>query len=334
MSDPGHILLFRQSSLGDVILTLPVIRALRNKFPRISIEYLTKSAYAPIIENQPGISRIITFEDNSSFSRAIRMVRAEKYELFIDLQANFRSMLLRAALFPVKTLQYKKRRFAREMVVRRSGLKLKIDHTVSAYFHPLTRLGIVDQPEPPALIMDSSSADYARKFIENSPLSTCRRIVAFCPGARHDEKKWPYENYMEVARRLLLDSSTGVIVISSSSDNLPHNQSFDHDRLLQAVDLDIKKVASLLSGCRIALTNDSGLMHLANAVGTPVMAIFGPTNPRLGFAPMLPGSKILCDDVRCSPCSVHGQKPCRQPVKYCFENITPERVVEGLMEIF
>jgi ADP-heptose:LPS heptosyltransferase len=95
-------------------------------------------------------------------------------------------------------------------------------------------------------------------------------------------------------------------------------------------DFEILQVAALLACCRSALTNDSGLMHLANAVGTKVAAIFGPTSPRLGFSPTLPGSTIISNNVFCSPCSLHGEKPCRQKAKYCFENIESRRIADSI----
>jgi len=88
-----------------------------------------------------------------------------------------------------------------------------------------------------------------------------------------------------------------------------------------------------MSKCDLIVTNDSGLMHLAVALSVPVVAIFGPTHPSLGFAPLGDNDRVICDNVDCSPCSLHGEKKCRMIQKYCFEKISPQRVKEEVESI-
>jgi heptosyltransferase-2 len=210
---------------------------------------------------------------------------------------------------------------------------MAVDHTVKAYLAPLARLGIDFTPAPPMMALPSAAISFANGFFKGRELVAATSIIALCPGASHHEKKWPFRYFADVARKLLEDAARGVVVVSATEDHIPERLEIEHQRLAAARDFDILRVAAILSKCRVALTNDSGLMHLANAVGVPVLAIFGPTNPRLGFAPTLPGSRVICDDVVCSPCSVHGQRPCYQPEKYCFKDITPERVFDELKEM-
>jgi len=329
---PERILVFRKSSLGDVILTLPVLQALKKEFPGAGIDYLTRTLYAPVIKHNPAVHRVIAFNDNRSFIDAVFQVRKNKYDLFVDLQSNFQSLIIRSALFSARRVKYSKRRLARELMVRRPQLKLKVGHTLDAYFVALRRLGLNATPLPPVLALPSESLDFANDLIDRAFPERQARLIALCPGARHYEKRWPH--FKELARRLLENPEIGLLVISSAQDSLPADLGLNHRRLLPVRDFEILHVAALLAGCRATVTNDSGLMHLACAVGTPVLAIFGPTNPRLGFAPVLPGSKVICDDVFCSPCSVHGQKACSQLEKYCFTNITAERVIDTLSDMF
>jgi lipopolysaccharide heptosyltransferase II len=325
---PSKILIFRQSSLGDVILTLPVLDSLKERFPECHIDYLTKTAFAPIVQFHPAISTVYTFDGEHPFSGIISDLRSQKYDTLIDLQVNLRSLAIRAGLFPIHVLRYKKRRWAREMVVRRAGSKLAVDHTVAAYLAALGPLGINAELAPPVMKLPTEAHRFADEFLIG--LGQSPKLIAFCPGARHYEKRWPAASFRAVAEMMLKDPSLGIIVFSANDDRFEPNLGIDHSKLLTAKNLGLLEAGALLSRCQAALTNDSGLMHLANAVGTPVLAIFGPTNPRLGFAPTLAGSKIICDDVACSPCSVHGQRPCRMSEKYCFEKITPQRVVSEL----
>ena len=333
MNPPEKILIFRKSSLGDVILTLPMIRALKDHFPDAQIDFLTKSRYAPIVEYDSAVDNVITFNDNSSFLKSVRGLRSRKYDIFLDLQANFLSVIVAAALFPIRAISYKKRRFARELIVRRPQQKLRVDHTINAYFAALRRLHMNIQPSPPTITIPAEQVDYADDFIAKRLSAECKKIIALCPGARYYEKRWPHDNFRAVAEKLLDDLEIGILVISSSGDDVSANLELNNPRLVPVRDFEILKVGALLSRCGVALTNDSGIMHLSCASGTTVLAIFGPTSPRLGFSPTLPGSKVLCDDVFCCPCSVHGKKRCRQAEKYCFNKITPERVHNELLEM-
>lgn len=332
MKQPRKILVFRKSSLGDVILTLPVIQVLMNHFPQAGIDYFTKTRYAPIVEHHPGVDNVITFDNNRSLREALRKIGSAKYDLFVDLQSNFQSWFIAFNMRGARKIRYGRRRLAREMVVRRPQMKLRVDHTIKAYLHALRKTGIDVSPSPPVLAIPDDAIEFAGHFLEESFPKECSKLIAVCPGARYPEKRWPVQSYREVCRRLLEDSSTGLLIISSKDDDVPEDLELENPRLAVVRDFDILKVAALLRECRAALTNDSGIMHLSCAAGTPVVAIFGPTNPRLGFSPSLPGSRVICDDVFCSPCSLHGQRPCRQKMKYCFEDITVDRVIAELSE--
>ncbi len=333
MIQPKRLLVFRQSSLGDVILTLPVLERLHSTFPDTRIDYVTKEAYAPLLQDHPLIERLYAFSTDSEFFRLASALRKTEYSMLIDLQANFRSIWLRTLTHPGRTLKYNKRRIAREMVVRKPQEKLRVNHTIEAYLEALTPLGIDMAILPPSLCLTPEAVNRARAFMAERGISDAKRLIAICPGARHPEKRWPQESFREVARRLLERPDSGIVVISAASDNLPERLGIDHPLVIGMQDSDLVDIAAVLSLCRLAITNDSGLMHLAGAVGTPALAIFGPTNPRLGFAPAQPGSRVICDDVFCSPCSVHGQKPCGQKEKYCFKEITPDRLFREAREI-
>jgi heptosyltransferase-2 len=333
VKSPQKILVFRKSSLGDVILTLPVIEALMNHLPQAGIDYFTKTPYAPLVEHHPGVDNVISFDDNRSFREVLRKISSGGYDLFVDLQSNFQSWFVALNLRGTRRVRYGRRRLAREMIVRRPQMKFRVDHTINAYLRTLRRIGISVAPSPPVLGMPDTAVEFAESFLEENIPDGCTKLVAVCPGARYPEKRWPYQNFRGVCEKLLEDESVALLVISSQEDEVPRNLGPDHPRVTVVRDLEILRLAALLRRCRVALTNDSGIMHLSCAVGTPVVAIFGPTNPRLGFAPALPGSKVICDDVFCSPCSLHGQRSCRQKVKYCFEDVTVERVKAELDEM-
>ncbi len=330
MNEPRKILIFRKSSLGDVILTLPVIEALMNHFPQAEIDYFTKRRYAPVVEHHPGVDNVVTFDDNRSFRNALRGIGSAKYDLFVDLQSNFQSWFIALNIRGARRVRYGRRRLAREMIVRRPQMKFRVDHTINAYLRTLRRIGINVAPTPPVLAIPEDTIEFAERFLDERIPRECRKLIAICPGARYAEKRWPVESFRGVCEKLLEDKSTGLLIVSSGEDEISDDLGLNHPRLAVVREFEILQVAALLRMCNVALTNDSGIMHLSCAAGTPVVAIFGPTNPRLGFAPALPGSRVICDDVFCSPCSLHGQRPCRQKIKYCFDGVTVGRVVSEL----
>jgi heptosyltransferase-2 len=122
-------------------------------------------------------------------------------------------------------------------------------------------------------------------------------------------------------------------VFSGQHDSFAPDLDIKSDRLAAAHNLRLDQVAGIMSGCKLIVTNDSGLMHLAVSLSVPVVAIFGPTHPSLGFSPLGPNDRVICDDVPCSPCSLHGEKKCRMPRKICFENITPRRVISEIEKV-
>lgn len=333
MRNPRKILVFRKSSLGDVILTLPVLEALMNHFPQAEIDYFTKARYACLVQHHPGVDNVITFDDNRTFREALKRIGSHSYDLLVDLQSNFQSWFIAFNMRGGRKIRYGRRRLAREMIVRRPQIKFRVDHTINAYLRALRPLGVNVAPSPPVLALPEDAIEFADRFLDKSIPHECTNLVAVCPGARYPEKRWPRQSFRQACERLLVDDSTGLLVVSSEDDDLPEDLGLEHPRLAVVRDFDLMNLAALLRRCRVALTNDSGIMHLSCAAGTPVVAIFGPTSPRLGFAPALPGSRVICDDVFCSPCSLHGQRPCRQREKYCFENITVDRVIAELAQI-
>jgi lipopolysaccharide heptosyltransferase II len=328
---PEKILVFRKSSLGDVILTIPVLEVLLEQYPGSEIDFLTRTQFAPVLRHHPSIDELITFDDSVSLAKKALHLRKNRYDLFVDLQSNMQSAFLSTVLGGARRLKYPKRRLARELVVRRPQLKLKVDHTIRAYLSALRPQGIDSSMSPPVVVLPPESRKFADDMIGGFFPGTVNRLVALCPGAKHPEKEWPC--FGEVAMDLLDYEDIGVVVIGSEDGGEDIDFAIEHPRLLSVRRLDILKVGALLSRCGASVANDSGLMHLSCAVQTPVVAIFGPTNPRLGFSPVFPGSKVISDDVFCSPCSVHGQKKCSQPEKYCFKDITPKRVVDSLLQI-
>ena len=321
------ILIIRFSSMGDVILALPVASAVKHDNPEVTVDFLTRKEYALMFDQFPAVDTTYAFDGN--MRPLLKELKKAKYDTVIDLQKNPRSIIMTIGINPKTVVSYPKRRIKRELLVRQSRFNFNVGHTVDAYLAALSRLKIKPVSRRPRVELQPEITAYGEDFIKNTGFSG--RIIGLCPGSKHHEKRWL--EYQKLAELLIADSDKDVIVFSGPYDDFDPNLHISSDKLIAAYNLRIDRVAGLLSRCDVVVTNDSGLMHLAVALSIPVVAIFGPTNPSLGFSPLGEKDKVICDNVDCSPCSLHGEKKCRMPLKYCFENTTPERLKDEVDSI-
>lgn len=323
----NKVLIIRFNSMGDVLLALPVAMAIKQNRPEAGVDFLTRAEYAPIFDQFPAVDRAFSFD--GQLRSLLGTLRKQKYDTVIDLQKNPRSIIITAALNPKNVISYPKRRLARELIIRRPNFKFNIGHTVDAYLTALNRAKIKPAIRRPRVELQPEVSDFGHEFIRNSGLQG--DIIGLCPGSKHYEKRWP--QYPELARAIIESTDKNIIVFSGPHDSFAPDLDIKSDRLTAAHDLRLDQVAGIMSACKLIVTNDSGLMHLAVSLSVPVVAIFGPTHPSLGFSPLGPNDRVLCDDVPCSPCSLHGEKKCRLPRKICFEKITPKRVIAEIEKV-
>jgi len=314
------VLIIRLNAMGDVILALPVAMAVKAQYPDAIVDFATRKEYASIFDQFPAVDTAYSFEGGTY--DLLKKLRKQNYDTVIDLQKNPRSLFITAGINPKNVVSYPKRRIKREIIVRQDHLRLNAGHTVDAYMQALGRIKVKPVGRRPQVELQPDVAQYGIDFIKNANLGD--KVIGLCPGSKHQEKCW--HGYEELARLLIADNDKGVIIFGGQHDKFDPRLNIDSPKLAAANNLDLDKVAGIMNKCDLVVTNDSGLMHLAVALSTPVVAIFGPTHPSLGFAPLGEFDRVICDDAKCSPCSLHGEKPCRLAEKICFKNITPARV--------
>jgi heptosyltransferase-2 len=251
-------------------------------------------------------------------------------DIALDLQGNRHSRAIVRRLGAAKALSYRRPRFARFFTVYLPWIwKGAQPHTVESYFRTLRPLGITYSGENPSVVADVEVVNSIRAEIGDGP------FVGICPGSSSPHKSWGEDRFAELAA--ILAREVRVLLIGSEEDRSAVNAILEKasgNRVDFHIGKDIGRIAGCLTLCGVTVTNDSGLMHLAGAVGSRPVAIFGPTSPLLGFAPAFEGSVVLSLGLDCSPCSYHGNKPCRLDRRYCMEGITPEHVssvVRGMM---
>jgi len=334
--DINKILILRLSSLGDITLTTPVIKAIKLRFPQAKVFFLTKSKYAPLLANDPHLGGIIEFnaDEAGGLFETLRKIRSEKFDLVIDLHSNLRSFLLRNFSKAKLNLKYKKRWLNRFVMVYFKKIEVSPQHTVDSYLDCLKQIGIHSSDRIPQLYVDEQSKKSIGGFLRN--VLADETLIGVVPGAKWESKRWGEEKFAETVKMLNGKVKAKFVFIGGKEDEqlLENLKQLAGDiAFVQAVNLPFSQLLALISSCSIVLTNDSGPMHLAVALKVPVVAIYGPTHPKLGFAPLGSNDAVLCAEVECSPCSLHGERKCYKKSKICMEKITPEMAVDKAMVI-
>jgi lipopolysaccharide heptosyltransferase II len=334
--------------MGDIILTLPVMEALKKEYPDSEIFFICKKKYKDLLLDHPQIDKVIEFDalgDHKSITGLLRLInelKTLKFDLILDLHSNLRSFLIRNLVPAEIKIKYNKRWLARLLMVYFKLFRIKSKHTLDCYMESLQKLGIKSRSKTLKFYLNGKDKAWANKFLSENGLNQERILLGMAPGARWNTKKWNKEKFAKVAETLSQKFPMNVILFGDKNDTdtilwideelSRKRKSKGNSKIIQAVDLPFKKVAGVLQLCDILVTNDSGLMHLASFLKIPVIAIFGPTHPDLGFSPLGQDSLVITVNEKCSPCSLHGKRKCHKKEKYCMDRILPEQVAEKASE--
>lgn len=328
---PDRILVIRLGQLGDVLLCSPMILNLKFNFPECHITFLTKEQFGLIAERIPGVDLVIGVKENISalelYAQALGLAD-ERYDTVIDLQRKVKSWFVRKLLRPDQSYLYPKRRVERRQAVSRRHKKIPDSwpHTIELYNDVVRQMG--GQPIAERPLLNLSGSDLT------SDRSDSKRLL-IAPGASFANKNWGFERFARVAKNLIEKQNVKVYwaVTGADSESSGDLNQLDLTRFELLVDQSFDQLISVMTTCDAALSNDSGLMHLATAVGLPVIGIFGPTHQSLGFAPRGMFSKVIEVDLPCRPCSLHGGKACYRDARYCFDRITPQAVTDEIVNL-
>lgn len=322
----AKVLLIKPSSLGDIIHALPVLNMLHARFPRAEIDWVVAKGFHGILEDHPLIHRLWIIDKNSwknprkcaaTFAelKALRSgLKREKFDLVIDLQG-----LLRSGIIGLFTGTKDRVGFCDA----REGAKYTYSHRVPATWdeHAVERnirIALALGCNMDDLSFPFPSLDLREEIARRLP----PRFAVIAPSAGTLVKRWPAENFGELASRLSLPS----VVVGSVSDRSQAAEIVEKSNgraLSLAGQISLRELAAVISRARFLLSPDTGPMHIAAALDIPVFALFGPTNPdRTG--PFGNIHTVIRNEMACSPC--YKRKPC--PDWRCITGITPEMVLE------
>ena len=316
------ILILRLSSLGDIVLTTPLLVALREKYPESRIDLVIAAEYESLAQVLPAVSRVHVFNKRSGLRGLFglrKQLREENYDHVLDVHNVLRTKILRQGLGK-HFFVIDKRTFKRWLLVKfKYDLLRDEPDVIGRYFEAAKELGVKDDGRPATL-----NANHVRD----------PKRIAIAPGARHWNKRWPVEHY-QVLGNMLLEKGYeltfyGSMTESGLIEEIRNGLNAGTHRSL-AGEIDLTDATHSLAKCSAAITNDSGLLHIAEAVGTPVVALFGPTVKQFGFAPRAANAIVLeVEGLYCRPCTAIGSDVCPEKHFRCMREIEPERVIASL----
>jgi len=309
------ILIIRLSSLGDVLLTTPIIGYLSDRYNSPEIHYLVKSQFTDAVKFHPALKKLIIFDKNDVVQLK-NEIACEKYDFIIDLQNNLRTRRLTRGI-QTKIFRFKKRHLKKFLLVH-----LKINFLMSKNSIPELYAETIGAAKD---IINYPARIY---LPEGKSSPKIQRRIGLCPGAQHFTKRWP-EKYFSRLSTLLLNAGFSVSFLGGKSD-IPIIRELTgriSGTIDASTDNNFIELCRNMVECEVVVTNDSGLMHTAAALGIPVLAIFGSTVREFGFFPFNIRSEIIENNkLTCRPCSHIGRKSCPKKHFNCMEELSADLV--------
>jgi len=326
----NRILVIRFSSLGDIILTEPIVRTIKTAYPDADISYLTKAGFLPLLDMFAHLDHRYGWVDDRDSTILLDTLRQRQFDLVVDLHAGIRSARIRGAL-GVKAVRAKKEWFKRIASVKLNAVAGKPSHALERYLAALKELGIDSKPERPLLqVPDGAHAWWHSRCTGSGVVGSYYVIAA---GATHATKRTPESLWVAIDRSIRNRFGIAPILIGSLAEHdylTRLSERFDEPPISIVTEDNIGRAAATIESADFVVSNDSGLAHLASAVGTPVVALFGPTHPILGFAPLGDHSDFYTIDEYCSPCSLHGDRRCHRSERFCFTKMQVDTITAKL----
>jgi len=315
--------------MGDVILTTPLVRALRARHPDAQISYLTRPGFVPLLADSTAGVKVMTFDpEKESLGDLATRLRGQQFTHLLDLHGVARTRLLRL-LVPGNWHGYSKRRVARWMLVH-TKRDVYRDHVPEAerFFEAARGLDVSPDGLPAEVGIGADAATTGSAWLAERGLGG-RPIAALAPGAAHFTKQWPAASWAMLSRQLVARGFDVAVLTGADfqREGAAIADAADGHAAATGGSLGLQATAAVLRASRVTVSGDTGLMHLSTAVGTRVVALFGPTVRQFGFFPYRAPSTVLEVALACRPCTAQGGPVCPLGHHRCLREISPETVI-------
>lgn len=323
------ILVIRFSSIGDIVLTTPIVRCIKTQLAGVELHYITKEENSQILSSNPYIDKLLFLQ--SSLFETVKMLRNERYDYVIDLHNNQRTWLIKQML-GVKSFSFPKINFEKWLMVNLKINRLPEVHIVDRYFNAVKGIGVVN---------DGKGLDF---FIHEANVKIgqiAEPYIAWAIGAKQETKQFPVQKIIEVLKSPEFPFRK-VVLLGGKEDVVRAEQILNATNTNQVISFvgacNLQESASVLHNSKLVITNDTGLMHIAAALQKPILSIWGNTIPEFGMYPYygnlaIENQFLQVPELSCRPCSKLGYSHCPLTHFHCMEKIPIEGAIQKIKEL-
>ncbi|MDA0986084.1 MAG: glycosyltransferase family 9 protein [Bacteroidetes bacterium] len=332
------ILISRYKFIGDIVLTTPIIKSLRDKFPNAYIAFLGEQKGTSLLDCNPNIDEIIKFDDSKNnliqTILLLKKIRKIKFDIFIDLFSNPRTSLW-AKWSGAKYKIGLNRGIRSKIFTHKIEITNTFESAITQYFKFLKPIGIEQNNYETEIFLSQKEVDEAKRFLLWQGLEMDKPIVAIHPGATWKNKCWLPENFSALIDLISAKTNAEIIISPGANDdeliNFIVNNSYGKVKILPL--LPVRQLAAILKCCKVLVSNDCGPMHIAVAVNTPTIGIFGPEPPEIWFPySEKNGHKSFFTQLDCSPCRTTKCKLTNDDYLLCMQKISTEDIFETVKQ--
>lgn len=359
------ILVIRFSSLGDVILTTPLLKTLRKKFPESEIHYCVFASYADVLKYNPNVDRLIEVNDKPTFAKLREIkkkLRQERYDLILDAHNNLRTVYLRLFM-PGEVRKFRKYSFRKFLLVKfkwnlMKGVPSIAERQLSILNTPVSlneARNLINSPTGgffagaqndtnsgvsnciPETFTNEDSQRNAERKLKEAGISGTKELICIVAGAGHFTKTYPAEYLASLLTSLRRREEYNFVLVGKGKDkkNIEIIKKLTTDDVCDLCDkLSLPELAEVMRRCSLVITGDTGPMHIAEAVGVPIVMIAGSSVREFGFFPLTENSVVIENEgLPCRPCSHIGRESCPLGHFKCMMELKPERVYEKMLPL-
>ncbi len=337
-----RILIVQTAFLGDLVLALPLVAAVRQWAPQARLEVLTIPANASVLEGQPGVDAVLTYDKRGrqrgirGFLQMARMIRSRAYDVVVSPHRSLRSALLVAASGSGRRLGFRLwwTRWAYTVTAPRPTQGHEVVRN-----HELAKLLDTDMPVPGQLMLqlDAERQEEAAQALAQAGVGKGDVLVGLVPGSQWGTKRWPAEQFAMLIEQITTWPGTHAVLFGAPHDCAIANEVVAACRA-PVIDLvgktSLRELPAYMARCDVVVSNDTGPMHIAAALGKPIVTLYGPTTPALGFSPYgVAWEEVSVASLSCRPCDAHG--PMRCPLSHwrCMRELPPAQVAESVARL-